>query len=603
MKRYHLVVAILFLLLLTACGNMDAENTTIPSTAAVTEETAPKGAYVPESTIEQQTKGAVLQYLFADPQMRVLGFIGDKPVIVEEDSLTVLSPDVCAPASSVPIPEGLMLQEEIFRVTHRGIVYYDATACEAVFLDTQLQEEKRISLPGDLSSLPVFTEDGNAIFYAVGPDILSVDVEYGISRKVRTNSCTGQQLLGCYFSGKVLACKVEGSSKDGILYISGETGELLAEETELLKLNAYAERYFVQRNDGVIIQNIFGKTTDLPRQLTGIQGNWIAAVELDGALLETVEDTGLILQFVDLNKTEHTASVLIPGIRKPSAYFADRWNSCIWLLTTEEESGGTALLRWNYKESPVRQPMELTVTPVYTAENPDTAGLEACQSRVDALNSEQGVRIRIWGDAVRYTDGTVLEIEYQPEAITRCLDELEQVFLLLPENFLYKSVNSAIRICIVRSVDGQNAGKQFWYDGDAFIALPVGADIQEAFMNALGYVVDSHVLGNSPNYDYWNDHNPEGFVYGAEDTYSESYLEGEQRYFVDGASMQSATVDRSALFAQAVRENNKEMFASETMQNKLKHMCLAIRDAWRWERKTESYLWEQYLNEPVAYQK
>ena len=196
-----------------------------------------------------------------------------------------------------------------------------------------------------------------------------------------------------------------------------------------------------------------------------------------------------------------------------------------------------------------------------------------------------------------------MQAEYQVYAINKCLDDLELVLNQFPENFLYKSVKDAIRICIVRSIDGEMKTGQYWFDGDPFIVLSVGVDIEQEFLKNIGFVIDSHVLGNSPQYDYWNNANPKKFVYGDNSTYQDKYLEGETRAFVDEASMESVTVDRARIFWEAMKKDNAAMFESKAMQKKLKNLCLGIRDAWRWERKTEEFPWEQYLNKPIAPEK
>ena len=119
-------------------------------------------------------------------------------------------------------------------------------------------------------------------------------------------------------------------------------------------------------------------------------------------------------------------------------------------------------------------------------------------------------------------------------------------------------------------------------------------------MKGLGYVVDSHVLGNSSKYDYWDALNPEGFVYGTAD---EAYLSGEQRAFADATSMNSAVEDRSRILYEAMKPDNADMFQSEIMQKKLLLLCQAIRDAWNLQWKKETYPWEQYLTESIAYKK
>ena len=219
---------------------------------------------------------------------------------------------------------------------------------------------------------------------------------------------------------------------------------------------------------------------------------------------------------------------------------------------------------------------------------------------MEALNSKHGVRIRIWQEAVKAPGDHVLVPEHQPEVIRDMLDQLEAVLKEFPKKFVYKSISSRVRICLIRSIDGKSQGQQYWDGRYAFITLCSGSDLREDFLKGFGLVVDSHVLGNSPVYDYWDTLNPEGFRYGKPD---EAFVTGETRYFVDVDSMTSDMMDRSRIFWQAMKADNAELFQSETMQKKLKMLCKAIRDAWDLEMKSDIYPWEQYLKKPIAYKK
>jgi hypothetical protein len=181
------------------------------------------------------------------------------------------------------------------------------------------------------------------------------------------------------------------------------------------------------------------------------------------------------------------------------------------------------------------------------------------------------------------------------------LDQLEPTLAEFPKSFISKSISSKVRICLVRSIDGQKTGTQFWVDDYAFISIAAGADVRSEFLKGFGHVVDSHVLGNSPVYDYWKDLNPKEFVYGQ--TADEKLTTGDNRAFYDVESMKTGTIDRSRIFWQAMLPDNADMFQSKTMQAKLKMVCKGIRDAWRLEREEEEYPWEQYLNESIAYKK
>jgi hypothetical protein len=216
------------------------------------------------------------------------------------------------------------------------------------------------------------------------------------------------------------------------------------------------------------------------------------------------------------------------------------------------------------------------------------------------MNRKYGVQIAIWQDALVNTGGYTLVGEYQVQPISQRLDQLEQVLSLFPDGFLKQTVEAGdIRIGLVRSIDGADHA-QFWAGGDCNILISLTADVQTAFFRGLGYGVDSHVMGNSRDFDTWNDMNPAGFVYGQIDN---AYLEGEDRAFVDAASMENIYEDRSRMIAWAMMDGNKEVFASEIMQNKLLRACKGIREAYGLEKSKDIYFWEQYLNQSLAYTK
>ena len=58
--------------------------------------------------------------------------------------------------------------------------------------------------------------------------------------------------------------------------------------------------------------------------------------------------------------------------------------------------------------------------------------------------------------------------------------------------------------------------------------------------------------------------------------------------------------DRATIMAYAITEGNAEYFRSEIMQNKLTAICRGIRKAFGLEKSPEVFIWEQYLNKPLA---
>jgi len=46
-------------------------------------------------------------------------------------------------------------------------------------------------------------------------------------------------------------------------------------------------------------------------------------------------------------------------------------------------------------------------------------------------------------------------------------------------------------------------------------------------------------------------------------------------------------------------DGNEDCFESETMQKKLRQLCIGIREAFGMKHYAEPLLWEQYLQEPI----
>ena len=63
------------------------------------------------------------------------------------------------------------------------------------------------------------------------------------------------------------------------------------------------------------------------------------------------------------------------------------------------------------------------------------------------------------------------------------------------------------------------------------------------------------------------------------------------------------TEDRARIIDCAITEGNEELFASKTMQNKLRQFCVGLRNACGWKKDSRSFPWEQYLEKPLAYTK
>lgn len=592
MKR--MLPIILLLVILCGCGNDTKPDQTEANTSQPTQ-ASNVHTYIPDSQIEQQTNGAVRQYDLEVAQIQWIAPIHGGVLVAEvtdETRLTILS-GIDGKVTATAIIPGKLTKDSVWQVTPNGFAYYDAQAGEVVLLDLQLTVADRTQLPQDLAGKPAISPDGSQIFYCQDQTVYSVETDRKISRPVRTNTCKEQTLLGCYMNGAVVACRIlDMLDQWSTLYISGEDGKLLAKDNNLERVYSSGKEYFALRNDGVVNQYIYGNAEASALQMNIADKTAYGALELGGIVGQSETSDGVQLSFYDLKKT---AAVTLPAEMKIQMVAADSTAGGVWLLT---EDG--VLLHWQLQASSLTEDTDYS-GPVYTADAPDTEGLKQSASRGDAIAKEHGVVIRVYERALVSNDSYDIQVEYQPAAINRALDELEALLKKFPPKFLYKSVAGQIRICIVRSIGGQISSAYHWHDGDPFIILSVGVDMEQAFLDAFAYVLDIHVLGNSSIADSWETLNPQGFQYGTENTVL-AYLEGESRAFADRRGMQTVTDDRATVFYHAMQADNQEVFQSEIMQAKLLMLCKAIRDAWRLEQSPETFLWEQYLNQSLAYQ-
>ena len=144
-------------------------------------------------------------------------------------------------------------------------------------------------------------------------------------------------------------------------------------------------------------------------------------------------------------------------------------------------------------------------------------------------------------------------------------------------------------------------GLQYW-DENSNTYLCLAANQEQFIQTAcreLFHIIDSRVLTFCKAYDDWNKLNPKGFSYGSSAA-SYQWLDGPERAFPDAASMTYPKEDRARIMAYSMMRGNESVFESDTMQKKLRQLCLGIREAFGLKKSTDTFLWEQYLKEPIA---
>ena len=275
-------------------------------------------------------------------------------------------------------------------------------------------------------------------------------------------------------------------------------------------------------------------------------------------------------------------------------------------------TAGDTLYRWDTDLSPAED-QRTYIVPHYYYEKPDEAGLAAIGRRLEELEECYGVEILYWNEVEALAPWDYsFTAEYRTEPYDAYLSKLEKALAKFPTGFFKKiaewSNSGKLNIVLVQGIYGGVRPEtyasasvfRFHANGDAYLALTVGEELDSWFYHELGHLIDNRILSTTNAYGNWNSLNPWDFKYDNDyvknqDRTDTKYLEGDRRHFVDFYSMSFAVEDRSRIFEYACMPGNEEVFASQPMQRKLKNVCNGIRKAF--DLEGEGYIWEQYLKE------
>ncbi len=577
MKRW--ILLLLAVLLLAGCGKKEGADTSHVTTYPETSQESLPQLYEPESQTEKDTSGALCTYRLPEAVTRLCragGGVG----LVGEETLTVIQGEKGAVTGTYDRTESLIC-------TADGAVFgYDPQTRVLSYLGSGTQGKTGWTLPEDTQGIPLVSRIREEIYYCVPGQILALHMQTGITRRVLEHTQAQLELMNLCFEDAVLGIKIEDSAR----YIRTDNGQSVCADEGLMSLETEADAYFAGYQEGAQTAWIFGTPEQTAQQLRIPETYMQPALSMNG-VLSWDEEASLYLY--DLSTGCRSAAISLPEM--PLSVLAE--GSRVWIL------GEKTLYRWDPTLSPVSEQTVYTA-PMYTALAPDTEGLALCQERVEQLNQTYGVRIAIWEKALEVPGEHTLTGEFQVPQIESLLDQLEPLLSQFPDRFLRTTVKTGwVHLNLVRSIDEGQPFVQYWAQGDCYIALTPGCDVAEAFYTGLGWGVDSHILGNSRDLEYWNDLNPAGFDYDYDYEKNalrdDTYLSEGSRYFVDRRAMSFPTEDRARTFYFALTEGNQELFSVPVLQKKLRLLCEGIREAYDLKKFPEALPWETYLEEPL----
>ena len=626
MKR--LIPAVLVALMLLCGCDTQPEPVTASTAPPATDPIAATehaGLYDAGSSLEERTDGAVKVY----PLNRT-GSIGVVPMGsdlllfsgAETTTLTKLSGEDLIISAAATLNCYIYPGDAAVQVSEKGVAYYDERPNQLVFLDTQLKEVKRISLPETICGAPALSADRQKLYYCTADALRCMDLENGLDRLVKEMYFDGQSLTALHCDDTIALCSTE--DRDGNqsqLYISTRNGQLLWESLGDVEVWTQASAYFAIHQDGVYQELLLGDSEQGPTLLTPHTYGAVVnpLIEMGGAVLVSGDSDTTQLDYYDLRSGKRTSRLTLAG-QDTLWGFQPAGQEAVWFLRYDPQYGCEVLCRWDLAKTAVSDAVSCLSTR-YTAEKPDLEGLAACQEIADVISEVYGVQVLLWTDATAFQpwDYTLVP-EYQVPVIRQELEKLEEFLSLYPDGFLEKAAERTtggrIYICLVRSILGNASadgtlsevvGLQYW-DDDTNAYLSLAADQDQLIQNAcheMFHIIESRVMSTCKAYDEWNALNPKGFDYDydyiinlARSDYQ--LTEGEDRAFIDLYSMSYPKEDRARIMEYAMTPGNEACFESETMQKKLRQLCLGIREAFGLKKSTESFLWEQYLNEPLA---
>lgn len=607
MKR--LILPLLLAMLLCGCTG---------KTAGTTGNTSPlpsvpiQSLYDPNSTIEELTEGAVQAYSLAGHQPTGLLFFGERLLVFTTDehisltTLLALQGEQPGIAQSVTLDCALEPNQVTISADGSTLAYYNPQENCMVYLDKTLAETRRVQLPDQVTDRPVLTDDLQTLFYAAGSQIYALDMSNGLPRMIKQHSCIEQSLRGLHFGGTVLEVFLtQEDGKSQVAFISTDSGETIGFDADLLTISSTENKYLLQRLDGTVTEVLTGTNGGGVQALqcqsgeavwpafslnglVGINGSQVCLYDLESGKIRAKTDLGKLVQVTEI-------------VSDPNA-------RTLWLRVTDHQTDTPLLLRWDVTASGISQ-SESYLSKRYTAADPDSQGIAAVQEKANAVGKDLGLTIVVNG-AVPTPQGYSFVTEHQVRALDEGLAQLQLALEPLPAEFLAPlgSVNQSgtVHIALVRDIQditgiskSDMGGLHYVSAGNHYILLTVGGDMNTALLHQLCHVLDAYVYAHSSDYDLWDNLNPWGFKYtGSYDVTADpddANLQGDSQRFVSAYGMSFAREDRATLFTAAMTPGNDALFAISGIQNKLRYMCDAIREAYGWEKTDITLPWEQYL--------
>jgi len=617
MKRWLVWVLILVCIL---CGCTDQPAETTPTT----EPTQPKVTQPPHSILwsgsaaETAANGAVKLYAPDTGSISGLVFLDGDPVVlsVQEDAtyLTRFERNTGNVKASSQLSGILYPSLGVVAAKESRLVCFDNAESVFRILDGNFKELDRIKMKDALTGFPIISQDLTTAYYTVDQEIRAINLQTGISRIVSQLNTESVYLLNLLFDDSVLCCVVADEAYSCATFLNTQNGVTLGTDETLMTIQSSGDSYLATRLDATTLEVLTGQRGETVNRFTP-DGEGQPRLLSMGILELSNSENGSALGLYAAQDGKRIAQLQLTGISNITDIVEDPSGRYIWIIAHDQQNEQSILCRWDFAESGGADET-VRIGTRFTADNPDTQGLARCAQLAQQIGQKYGVEIRIGTEVVTPVAYT-FTYEYQTGALEKALEDLDRAMAKFPEGFFKTAArvtnDRVLHIGLIRNMQEnvlnsqvRDDGLQYWIDGNAYIALCVGDHVEGDFYNELSHALDTYVYSYSIHYDFWNDCNPEGFVYDESyDLYQthagSPYLQDETRAFIDAYSMTFSHEDRAKVMEYAMMDGNESYFESEIMQAKLRQLCLGLRQAFGWKKYEGTFIWEQYLKESLAY--
>lgn len=252
---------------------------------------------------------------------------------------------------------------------------------------------------------------------------------------------------------------------------------------------------------------------------------------------------------------------------------------------------------------------------------------EHLEERIKKIEEKYGVRVHFNGSYPKTVGGREIQQPENMPEVSKALDVLDETFEMYPNDFFFDLIKGWVKafdIYLTGTLKTDYSNPFLDYEEGICAMGTDGVEIaiiynrmdKRILIHEISHAVDQRIYRTTSKFDKeWKAFNPEGFVYGVEDSSamqsgrigneytSKTYRAKNEKdysdvYFVDSYGKSSTSEDRARLWEHLMGEDKiPDFYKSVHIQEKLKYYFSEIRncmDTSKWPDETE---WERRLRE------